>query len=335
MRCRWEPSTPTRHQLVPARGWPVVLGALGDIGHVGFGINPAELAGLDDAEHDRGPLCRGEAAREKPIAPADRKSTNRPLRDQVVGLELAIVEEAVERAPSPGAIGEGLRDIGMARQTVALAHELSSQRPDQWSGPASSCGQSLGGWEPPYLFLDPVDRLDTGHRRRAEFGRLAVVNVEYLATQMGQAGSFSNGAALVDLVIAAETVGLERAGKSGELGHDALASASHGGAIPGDRRLLRTRVAVVGDVNPERAFVRLAGAGRQDRKPRVVGVNLGAGTADLADAIVDRIEQGGGVAGAARKGGSLDIPVGRSKSPGCGHLKLPHPMITGSATEQR
>ncbi|WP_245452129.1 hypothetical protein [Mesorhizobium waimense] len=44
-----------------------------------------------------------------------------------------------------------MRDIGMARQTVALAHELSSQRPDQWSGPPSSCGQSLGGREPPYL----------------------------------------------------------------------------------------------------------------------------------------------------------------------------------------
>lgn len=87
------------------------------------------------------------------------------------------------------------------------------------------------------------DRLDTGHGRRAELGRLAVVNVEYLATQMGQAGSFSNGAALVDLVVAAETVGLERAGKSGELGHHALAGAAHGGAIPGDRRLLRTRVA--------------------------------------------------------------------------------------------
>ena len=53
--------------------------------------------------------------------------------------------------------------------------------------------------------------------------------------------------------------------------------------------------------------MRLAGAGRQDRKPRVIGVNLGAGTADLANAVVDRIEQGGGVAGAARKRGSLDI----------------------------
>lgn len=113
----------------------------------------------------------------------------------------------------------------MARQTLALAHELSSQRADQWSGPPSSCGQSLGRREPPYLFLDPVDRLDTGHRRRAELGRLAVVNVEYLATQMGQAGGFPNGATLVELVIAAEAVGLERAGKSGELAHHALAYA--------------------------------------------------------------------------------------------------------------
>lgn len=53
-----------------------------------------------------------------------------PLRDQVVGLELAIVE-AIERAPSFGALGEGIRDIGMARQTLALARELSSQRADQ------------------------------------------------------------------------------------------------------------------------------------------------------------------------------------------------------------
>lgn len=88
--------------------------------------------------------------------------------------------------------------------------------------------------------------------RRAELGRLAVVNVEYLATQMGQAGGFSNGATLAELVVAAETGGLERAGKSGELAHHALASAAHGGAILGDRRLLRTRVAVVGDVNPAR-----------------------------------------------------------------------------------
>ena len=29
------------------------------------------------------------------------------------------------------------------------------------------------------------------------------------------------------------------------------------------------------------------------------------------------------------------LPAGRSKSPGCGHLKLPHLMITGSAAEQR
>ena len=65
--------------------------------------------------------------------------------------------------------------------------------------------------------------------------------------------------------------------------------------------------AVVGDVNPERTLVRLAGAGCQDRKPGVVGVDLGAGTADLTDAIVDRIEQSGGIAGAASKGGSLDI----------------------------
>lgn len=92
----------------------------------------------------------------------------------------------------------------MARQTLGLAHELSSQRPDQGSGPRSSCGQSLGGREPPYLFLDPVDRLDTGHRRRAELGRLAVVIVEYLATQMGQAGGFSNGAAPVDLIVAGD-----------------------------------------------------------------------------------------------------------------------------------
>ncbi|BCG97378.1 hypothetical protein MesoLj131a_62420 [Mesorhizobium sp. 131-2-1] len=133
------------------------------------------------------------------------------------------------------------------------------------------------------------------------------MNVEYLATQMGQAGSFSNGAALVELIVAAESVGLEGASKSGELAHHALAGAAHGGAIPGDRRLLRTRVAVVGDVDPERALVRLASAGRQDRKPRVVGVNLAAGTADLTDAVVDRIEQGGGVAGATRKRGSLDI----------------------------
>ncbi len=69
------------------------------------------------------------------------------------------------------------------------------------------------------------------------------MNVEYLATQMGQAGSFSNGATLVELIVAAEAVGLERAGKSGELAHNALAGAAHGGAIPGDWRLLRTRVA--------------------------------------------------------------------------------------------
>ncbi|MCP1932632.1 NAD(P)-dependent dehydrogenase (short-subunit alcohol dehydrogenase family) [Bradyrhizobium elkanii] len=30
-----------------------------------------------------------------------------------------------------------------------------------------------------------------------------------------------------------------------------------------------------------------------------------------------------------------NCPVGRSKSPGYGHLKLPHLMITGSAAEQR
>jgi hypothetical protein len=29
------------------------------------------------------------------------------------------------------------------------------------------------------------------------------------------------------------------------------------------------------------------------------------------------------------------IPVGRSKSPGYGHLKLPHLMIVASAAEQR
>src|SRR5262249_10364254 len=154
--------------------------------------------------------------------------------------------------------------------------------------------------------------------RRAELGRLAVVNVEYLAAQMGQAGSFSNGAALVELIVASECVGLERAGKSGELAHHALAGAAHGGAIPGDRRLPLALVAVVGHVNPERALGRLAGAGRQDRKPRVVGVNLGAGTADLADAVVDRIEQAGGVAGAARKRGSLDIDA-----LGGHHLALP------------
>lgn len=33
--------------------------------------------------------------------------------------------------------------------------------------------------------------------------------------------------------------------------------------------------------------------------------------------------------------GFIGIPVGRSKSPGYGHLKLPHLMVTGSATEQR
>ena len=186
------------------------------------------------------------------LPPADRKSTNRPFRNQVVGLELAIIEEAIERAPSFGAVGEGLGDIGMARQTLALAQELSS-RPDQWSGPPSSCGQSLGGCEPPYLFLDPVDRLDTGHGRRAELGWLAVVNVEYLATQMGQAGGFANNAALVELIVASEPVSLERAGKSGEFGHHALAGAAHGGAIPGDRRLLRTRIAVVGDVKTQSA----------------------------------------------------------------------------------
>ncbi|OHV65807.1 hypothetical protein LCM4577_28445 [Mesorhizobium sp. LCM 4577] len=34
-------------------------------------------------------------------------------------------------------------------------------------------------------------------------------------------------------------------------------------------------------------------------------------------------------------GGLEDDPVGRSKSPRYGHLKLPHLMITGSAAEQR
>jgi hypothetical protein len=32
---------------------------------------------------------------------------------------------------------------------------------------------------------------------------------------------------------------------------------------------------------------------------------------------------------------SSHIPAGRSKSPGYGHLKLPHLMITGNGTEQR
>lgn len=45
------------------------------------------------------------------------------------------------------------------------------------------------------------------HRRTKRIGRLAVVNVEYLATQMGQAGSFSNFATLIELVITTGTKG--------------------------------------------------------------------------------------------------------------------------------
>ncbi|MHC2393567.1 hypothetical protein ACVMHZ_009862 [Bradyrhizobium liaoningense] len=44
----------------------------------------------------------------------------------------------------------------------------------------------------------------------------------------------------------------------------------------------------------------------------------------------------GGEAGAQRMSGEfLDPPVGRSKSPGYGHLKLPHLMIAVSAAEQQ
>ncbi|MDI2078499.1 hypothetical protein, partial [Bradyrhizobium sp. Mp27] len=32
---------------------------------------------------------------------------------------------------------------------------------------------------------------------------------------------------------------------------------------------------------------------------------------------------------------NVDVPVGRSKSPGYGHLKLPHLMIAVSAAEQQ
>lgn len=113
MRCRWEPSTPTRHEFVPASSGPVASDLLDDIGDVGLRFDAVELGGLDDGIDGGSPFAASLRSGKDPVLAADRHGADRALGDVVVDLGNALVDVAGERVPALAAIVERLGHVGL------------------------------------------------------------------------------------------------------------------------------------------------------------------------------------------------------------------------------
>lgn len=113
MRCRWEPSTPTRQKLIePANR---VIGDAGeDIGEPSLRVDVVEPCRLDQRVGDRGALATAIRAAEEPRFTPERYTTQRPFRGFAREADSAIVEEAGERAPAAQHVVDGLRNVVVA-----------------------------------------------------------------------------------------------------------------------------------------------------------------------------------------------------------------------------
>lgn len=101
------------------------MDALHDVGDIGLDIDVVDFTRLDDGQDDRRQFGALEASREESVPAPDRKSAHTAFGNQVVGLELTIVEEAVEGPPSPGRIGERLGDLRVAAEGMASVADRS------------------------------------------------------------------------------------------------------------------------------------------------------------------------------------------------------------------
>ena len=101
-----------RHEFVPAAGWPIACDPGDDIGDIGVRVDAVGLAGLNDNVDGRGTLAVCARAGEQPVAASHSDAAQRTLRDVVVDLQASIAEEARQRRPSLGAIGDAPGHVG-------------------------------------------------------------------------------------------------------------------------------------------------------------------------------------------------------------------------------
>jgi hypothetical protein len=117
------------------------------------------------------------------------------------------------------------------------------------------------------------------------------VDIEYLAPEMRPAGDLGDAVGAVELVVASMAVGLREPGEVNERLLGMTAGAILGELIPDQRRRGGAGAAIVDNIGLDPAGCVLAASRIEHRHGRVVGMDLGGGEPNLADAADNRIEQ--------------------------------------------
>ena len=154
----------------------------------------------------------------------------------VIDLEASVVEKQGERCPAFGAVGNGECHHRLGREAAVGVVENLAKFCDQRLGSFLTGLLPDTGWCPAHFGFDGIECGDPFEDVGSERGWPRLVDIEYLAPEMGPAGDFGDATALVELVISGISIGLKMAGKLSQLLLRMRASAIRGEPIPGQRR---------------------------------------------------------------------------------------------------
>ena len=214
-----------------------VGGDLGDdVGDIGLWLDAVHLGRLDHRIDRGGTRAAGLGAGEQPVLAADGDGADRALGNIVVDLEPTVAEEAGERLPSPGAITNGLGRRRLGRQLPERVVERGAKRRHQRPRPLLADASSDVGGLAAYLGFDRVELADPVEQIGGERCGLLLVALEQLAPKMRPVSDLGDPPIGVVRVEPGISVGLEKAGESGELALRVDAGAVGAERIPGKRR---------------------------------------------------------------------------------------------------
>ena len=119
----------------------------------------------------------------------------------VIDLEASVVEELGERRPPLGAVCNGERHHRLWRKTTMRVIENFAEFGDQWLGSFLTGLLPHARRSPAHFGFDGIEGGDPFKDVGGKCGWPRLVDIEYLAPEMGPAGDFGDATALVELVI--------------------------------------------------------------------------------------------------------------------------------------
>lgn len=246
-----------------------------NVGKPSLRVDVIQLASLDQRVHCRSAPAAGVGTCKRPVLPADGYAAQRTFGGIVGEADSAVVEEAHEGVPTREAVGDGLGDVALGGDAIALLDEPDMKRGDQGLDMFTPDDKAFLLRLAVYGSLELEDRVHaldgfSSDRRFAE-----VRQIEELPAPMRPAGGLDNRRRLatggIEVVEACEGVGLHDPNPASHMRARMFARPGSRVFEEGGRRVLSTERPIVADIGPQSP-----GDGfhlRQNRHGRVVGMD--------------------------------------------------------------